>query len=92
MLELIHSDAALLDSYSQTVNIKALVTMAIPLSPAFFASYTTNPAQMKRSWYVFFFQSPYAEEAFKNNDYEMIDVLWKDWCPDWKAYDNILIQ
>ena len=55
--------------------VKGLITMAIPLSPAFFASYTTNPAQMKRSWYLFYFQSPYAVDGFKNNDYAMIDFL-----------------
>lgn len=70
--------------------VKAIVTMAIPLSPAFFSSYITNPAQMKRSWYLFFFQSPYAADAFKNNDYAFIDVLWKDWCPDWKDYGEHL--
>ena len=60
--------------------VKALITMAVPLSPAFFASYTDNLKQIKRSWYLFFFQSPYAYAAFKKNDYAIIDTLWKDWC------------
>lgn len=70
--------------------VKAIVTMAVPLSPAFFASYTTNPQQMKRSWYLFYFQSPYAVDGFKNSDYAMIDFLWQTWCPDWKNYSEHL--
>jgi len=66
--------------------VKALITMAVPLSPAFFTSYTDNLKQMKRSWYLFYFQSPYAYAAFKKNDYAMIDTLWKDWCPNWENY------
>lgn len=70
--------------------IKAMITMAVPLSPAFFSSYTTNPEQMKRSWYLFYFQSPYAVDGLKNNDYAMIDFLWQSWCPDWKHYKEHL--
>ena len=66
--------------------VKALITMAVPLSPAFFTSYTDNLKQMKRSWYLFFFQSPYAYDAFKKNDYAIIDTMWRDWCPDWKDF------
>lgn len=66
--------------------VKAMVTMAVPLSAAFFSSYTSNLKQMKRSWYLFFFQSPYAVDAVKHNDYAIIDLLWNDWCPDWKDY------
>ena len=43
--------------------VKAIITMSVPLSPAFFSSYVTNPQQMKRSWYLFFFQSPSAVDA-----------------------------
>lgn len=70
--------------------VKAMITMAIPLSAAFFASYTNNLNQVKRSWYLFFFQSSYAIDAFKNNDYAMIDTLWRDWCPGWKNYSDHL--
>ncbi|MHA4844782.1 alpha/beta fold hydrolase [Flavitalea antarctica] len=70
--------------------VKAIVTMSIPLSPAFFSSYTTNPQQMKRSWYLFYFQSPYAVEGLKHNDYAMIDFLFQTWCPDWKDYNSHL--
>lgn len=70
--------------------VKAIVTMAIPLSPVFFSANVTNPQQVKRSWYLFFFQSPYAIDALKYNDYNLIEMLWKDWCPDWKGYTEHL--
>jgi pimeloyl-ACP methyl ester carboxylesterase len=70
--------------------VRAMITMAVPLSPAFFSSYTTNPEQMERSWYLFYFQSPYGVEGLKNNDYAMIDFLWQTWCPNWKDYEKHL--
>lgn len=70
--------------------VKAIITMSIPLSPTFFAAYTTNPNQMKRSWYLFYFQSQYAVDGFKNNDYAMIDFLWQSWSPSWKNYKEHL--
>lgn len=70
--------------------VKGIITMAVPLSPVFFESYTKNPQQMKRSWYLFYFQSPYAVDGFKNNDYAMIDFLWESWCPGWKNYKEHL--
>jgi pimeloyl-ACP methyl ester carboxylesterase len=67
-----------------------MITMAVPLSTTFFASYTTNPEQMKRSWYLFYFQSPYAVDGLRHNDFAMIDFLWQTWCPDWKDYEEHL--
>ena len=37
--------------------------------------------QLRRSWYVFFFQSPLAEYAVSLDDYAFIDRLWADWSP-----------
>jgi pimeloyl-ACP methyl ester carboxylesterase len=41
--------------------------------------------QLRRSWYVFFFQSPLAEFAVGLDDQAFIDRLWADWSP---AYDG----
>ncbi len=37
--------------------------------------------QLRRSWYIFFFQSPLAEYAVSLDDYAFIDRLWADWSP-----------
>jgi pimeloyl-ACP methyl ester carboxylesterase len=37
--------------------------------------------QLRRSWYVFFFQTPLAEYAVSLDDYAFIDRLWADWSP-----------
>ncbi len=41
--------------------------------------------QLRRSWYVFFFQTPFAEVAVAEDDYAFIDRLWADWSP---GYDG----
>ena len=37
--------------------------------------------QLRRSWYVFFFQSPLADYAVGLDDYAFIERLWADWSP-----------
>ncbi len=41
--------------------------------------------QLRRSWYVFFFQTPFAELAVAQDSYAFIDRLWADWSP---GYDG----
>jgi len=41
--------------------------------------------QLRRSWYVFFFQTPFAEMVVPEDDYALIDRLWADWSP---GYDG----
>ncbi|MGH8995844.1 MAG: alpha/beta fold hydrolase [Acidimicrobiales bacterium] len=41
--------------------------------------------QLRRSWYVFFFQTPLAEHAVSLDDRAFIDRLWSDWSP---GYDG----
>ena len=41
--------------------------------------------QLRRSWYVFFFQTPLAEFAVAMDDHAFIDRLWADWSP---GYDG----
>ncbi len=37
--------------------------------------------QLRRSWYVFFFQTQLAEYAVSLNDLAFVDRLWADWSP-----------
>ena len=61
-----------------------LVAMAVPHRAALTARMITSPAQLKRSWYMFFFQMPLAEHAVRHNDFALIDRLWRDWSPGYE--------
>lgn len=57
------------------------VAMAVPPPPALASAFLMRPDQLKRSWYMFFFQMPIAEMAVSANDFAFIDMLWHDWSP-----------
>jgi pimeloyl-ACP methyl ester carboxylesterase len=61
-----------------------LVTAAVPPSGAVAQGFLTY-GQLKRSWYMFFFQNPLAELVVSMNDLEFIDRLWEDWSPGYDA-------
>lgn len=61
-----------------------LVTMAVPHPRAILGAVT--PAQLRRSWYVGLFQLPRVAEALlRRNDHAMIEALWRDWSPGYRA-------
>lgn len=60
-----------------------LVGMSVPHLGTL-AGLVTSPAQLKRSWYMFFFLHPMAEMAVAANDYALIDALWGDWSPGFR--------
>ncbi len=60
------------------------VTVAVPPQAPLAAGFFDYD-QLRRSWYVFFFQSPMAEYAVALDDHAFIDRLWADWSP---AYDG----
>jgi pimeloyl-ACP methyl ester carboxylesterase len=57
-----------------------LVTAAVPPAGAVAQGFLTY-SQLRRSWYMFFFQNPLAEIAVAMNDLEFIDHLWHEWSP-----------
>lgn len=67
---------------------RRIVTAAAPpfgaMGEAFF-SYD----QIKRSFYIFFFQSPLAEMAVGMNDLGFIERLWADWSPGYDATEDL---
>ena len=62
-----------------------VVTMAVPPGPAVGTAFLTNLQQIKRSWYMFFFQHPFADFVVGANDLAYIDMLWADWSPGFDA-------
>jgi pimeloyl-ACP methyl ester carboxylesterase len=59
--------------------------MAVPPGGAIGMSFIGNLDQLKRSWYMFFFQHPLSDLVVPNNDLAFIDLLWRDWSP---GYDG----
>ncbi|HYI61650.1 MAG TPA: alpha/beta hydrolase [Acidimicrobiales bacterium] len=56
------------------------VAMAVPPAGAMFGGLTSYD-QLRRSWYMFFFQSPLAEGVVAADDLAFVDRLWADWSP-----------
>lgn len=43
-------------------------------------------AQLRKSWYVFFFQLPsWPERRVARNDFAFVDRLYRDWSPNWRT-------
>ncbi len=64
------------------------VTMAVPPPGAAAGSFLSYD-QLRRSWYVYFFQSPLAEMAVPVDDLALIDRLWADWSPGYDPTDDL---
>lgn len=62
--------------------VRKLVTLAVPHRTTGVAL-ATSYDQQKRSWYMFFFQSPLADVVVAANDFAFVDRLWQDWSPHW---------
>jgi pimeloyl-ACP methyl ester carboxylesterase len=65
-------------------NWRRLVTMSVP-PPAVASDAFFRYAQLKRSFYIFVFQSPIAELIAGADDMAFIERLWEDWSP---GYDG----
>lgn len=61
-----------------------VVTMAVPPGQLVFSAFLDRPDQLKRSWYMFFFQHPLSDVAVANDDFAYIDMLWRDWSPGYE--------
>jgi pimeloyl-ACP methyl ester carboxylesterase len=62
-----------------------VVTLAVPPGGAFGRAIIGNTDQLKRSWYMFFFQLGLADFVVANDDLAFIDMIWRDWSP---GYDG----
>ena len=63
---------------------RKVVTAAVP-PPASMGFGYYDYEQLRRSWYIFFFQTPLAEFAVSLDDHAFIDKLWAAWSP---GYDG----
>jgi pimeloyl-ACP methyl ester carboxylesterase len=67
---------------------RRLVAMAVP-PPSSLATAFLSYDQLRRSWYMFFFQHPLAELAVPMDDLAFIDRLWADWSPGYDAAGDL---
>lgn len=64
--------------------IRDLITLAVPPLGAFVGR--TRAAQLRRSWYIGLLQlRGIAERRLVADDFALIDRLWADWSPGWRA-------
>ncbi|MFN8017625.1 MAG: alpha/beta hydrolase [Acidimicrobiales bacterium] len=64
------------------------VAASVP-PPATVAQAFFSYDQLQRSWYMFFFQSPFADMAVPMDDLRFIDRLWADWSPGFDASEDL---
>jgi pimeloyl-ACP methyl ester carboxylesterase len=62
-----------------------VVSMAVPPGHALPMAFLNNPEQLRRSWYMFFFQHALADLVVPADDLAFIDTIWADWSPGYDA-------
>jgi pimeloyl-ACP methyl ester carboxylesterase len=67
---------------------RRVVTAAVPPLNALASAMLTYD-QLRRSWYIFFFQNGLADLAVGMNDLEFIGRLWQDWSPGYDAAADV---
>ena len=67
------------------------VTLAVPHPLAFFRMLARDPSQVRRSWYMGFFQLPLVpERALARGDYRFVEELWRSWSPSFPVSKEYL--
>ncbi len=61
------------------------VGMAVPPTAALGMAFVQNLEQIKKSWYMFFFQHGLADLVVGANNHGFIEMLWRDWSPGYDA-------
>lgn len=67
---------------------RRLVTMALPVGQALASQFMSYP-QIRRSFYMYFFQSPMANSIVGADDLAFIANLWEDWSPGYDATTDL---
>jgi pimeloyl-ACP methyl ester carboxylesterase len=67
---------------------RRVITMAVPPAGAVAGGFLTY-AQLRKSWYMFFFQHALADMVVPMGDLAFIDGLWADWSPGYDASEDL---
>tara|TARA_R110001583_G_scaffold96582_2_gene240930 strand:- start:2079 stop:2975 length:897 start_codon:yes stop_codon:yes gene_type:complete len=70
--------------------IKKLIVASVPYGLNFASGLVNDFDQIKRSFYIWFFQTQMAEESVSANNYDFIRRLWKEWSPDFTLSESCL--
>lgn len=73
---------------SAPANWRRAVISNIPPMPVF-GEVVFSYEQLKRFFYIWFFQLDCAEEAIRADDFALIDRLWQDWSPGYDASSDL---
>lgn len=65
-----------------------VVAMAVPPAGAMATAFLSYD-QLRRSWYMFFFQSALADMVVPMDDLAFLDRLWADWSPGYDASQDL---
>jgi pimeloyl-ACP methyl ester carboxylesterase len=68
---------------------RRVVAMAVPPSGAVGAGFLQY-RQLKKSWYMFFFQHGLADVVVPMDDLAFIDGLWADWSPGYDGTEDLV--
>jgi len=63
--------------------VRRIVAMSVPPPRIFFPAFLRHPAQIRRSWYMGYFQLPGAAARLAADDFALVERLWRDWSPGW---------
>jgi pimeloyl-ACP methyl ester carboxylesterase len=75
---------AYLAAISAPWKFEHIVTMAVPPLTTFSINLRRHPAQLRRSWYMGFFQlRGLADMWVRRKNFAFIERLWRDWSPGW---------
>lgn len=64
---------------------RKVVGMAVPPTGALGIAFVQNLEQIKKSWYMFFFQHGLADLVVGADNHSFIKMLWRDWSPGYDA-------
>jgi pimeloyl-ACP methyl ester carboxylesterase len=68
---------------------RRVVTMAVPPAGAVAGGFMQY-RQLKKSWYMFFFQHGLADVVVGMDDLAFIDGLWQDWSPGYDGTEDLV--
>jgi len=67
---------------------RKVVAMAVPVSPALAGGFFSYD-QIRKSFYMYFFQTAFADGVVAAGDLAFVARLWQDWSPGYDAADDL---
>ena len=69
--------------------VKSMTALSVPHPGGFATVALKDWRQLRRSWYMFFFQwRGVSDRAIERNDWAFLEKRWRDWSPGWTASDG----